>query len=340
MHRIAALARNEAAWIGLAWLLVAAGDTRRRGPAWVIRVVGSAGAVALLVFGPWLIRDWLTYGTPLPGQAISNAFSLAGYDIFAWQDPPTLTRYLAAGAATLVSQRVDALDHNLVSVLLVPGFPISLIGMVTLPWVGRNRSLRPILAASLLIFLITTLFFPVATTWGTFLHAAVPALVLLLVAGLLALDAGLAWLGRRLGWERPIAWLGPLFGAVSALAFTALAVPAYGTGAGNVLASYSGLGQRLVEAGAPLAKDVPVIVSHPMWYAEATGSLAIGLPDESVASILDLARHFGARLVVIDGDYAGWTARLTSDPDRACLARVGLAPVDADPFAVYEISCP
>src|SRR5437762_9964632 len=28
-------------------------------------------------------------GSPLPGQAVSNAFSVTGFDIFAFQDPPT-----------------------------------------------------------------------------------------------------------------------------------------------------------------------------------------------------------------------------------------------------------
>ncbi len=86
--------------------------------------------------------------------------------------------------------RIEGLWHNLGSVLLFPGFPISFIGLVALPWQARGRTLRPLLLLSLITFLVTSLVFPVATTWGTFLHAAGPFHVLLVISALLALDAG------------------------------------------------------------------------------------------------------------------------------------------------------
>ena len=36
--------------------------------------------------------------------------------------------------------RVEGLWHNLGTVLLLPGFPISLIGLAALPWQGRDRA--------------------------------------------------------------------------------------------------------------------------------------------------------------------------------------------------------
>ena len=60
-----------------------------------------------LVFGPWAIRDWAVFGNPLPGQALANALSITGFDIFAWNDPPTLARYLAIGPARLIELRLD-----------------------------------------------------------------------------------------------------------------------------------------------------------------------------------------------------------------------------------------
>ena len=94
---LAALTRNEAIWLGR--LRVA--DPRPGAPG-RLRLVVAAGAVALLVFAPWMIRDWLVFGSPLPGQAVANAFSVTGFDIFAWNDPPTLSRYLAVGPARLI----------------------------------------------------------------------------------------------------------------------------------------------------------------------------------------------------------------------------------------------
>jgi hypothetical protein len=338
---VAYLSRNEAAWIGLAWLLIAARCYRGRGVWAVVGPVAVAGFVALLVMSPWLIRCWLTFGSPLSGQAALNALSLSGFDIFAWADRPTLARYLAAGAGTLVDQRVGAFGHNLVDVLLVPGFPLSLLGLVSLPWFGRARTLGPVLLLSLLTFGATTLLFPVATTWGTFLHAAIPALVLLLVLGIAGLDAGIAVIGRRRRWTRPVAWLGPLFAGFGALLFMSVGIPAYAAQARSIEASYSALPARFAALGDPLDPAVPVISDHPIWLAEADRVRALALPDEPVSSVLEIARTFGARYVVLDGVAGGWPARLATDLDSHCLVPVALPDAGAapDPFRVYRVAC-
>ena len=80
----------------------------------------------------------------------------------------------------------------------------------------------------MITFLITSLVFPVATTWGTFLHAAGPFHVLLVISALLALDAGLARLGSRMGWTRPVAWLGAMLGIFASILFSAALLPTFG----------------------------------------------------------------------------------------------------------------
>ena len=208
---LAALTRNEALWIGLAWAVVA-WRIPNLDRATRARLIGVVAVVAGLVFLPWAVRDWIVFGSPLPGQAAANALSVTGSDIFAWNDPPTLARYLAVGPGRLVQMRIDGFIHNLVSVLLLPGVPIAVIGLLALPWQARDRALRPLVLVSAVTFTVTTLLFPVSTTWGTFLHAAGPVQVLLVIAALLALDAGIARLGAWRGWTRPVAWLGALLG--------------------------------------------------------------------------------------------------------------------------------
>ena len=112
---------------------------------------------------------------------MSNALSVTGFDIFAWNDPPTLSRYLAEGPARLLSMRVEGIGHNLFTVLLLPGIPASFVGLIALPWFFRLRALQPLVLLSITTFLVTSLLFPVSTTWGTYLHAAGPAHVLLIV---------------------------------------------------------------------------------------------------------------------------------------------------------------
>jgi hypothetical protein len=344
---LAALTRNEAAWLGVAWAIVA---WRLPALPFVTRVrsVAVAGLVALLVFAPWMLRDWIEFGSPLPGQAAANALSVTGFDIFAWNDPPTLTRYLAVGPARLLEMRVDGFIHNFVTVLFLPGVPLSLIGLVALPWAMRVRVLLPLVLVSLTTFLVTTLAFPVATTWGTFLHAAVPFHVLLVISGLLALDGLIARVGVYRGWTRPVAWLGPTLGLAGSILFTVVVLPTFGDGSRATANQYAELGRRMASVGEPLdGRPDPVISNFPIWLAEAGDVHGLALPNEPPADVLDLAQTFDARLLILVGEEHGqWPSVLdTGAPGSECFETLDLGPgpAEGDPLGsvtVYRIVCP
>ena len=349
---LTALTRNEAVWLGLAWAVVAwrSGDprpSRAERP----RLIGVAAVVAFLVFAPWMVRDWIQFGSPLPGQAAANALSVTGFDIFAWNDPPTVSRYLAVGPARLLEMRVEGFTHNLFSVLVLPGLPISIIGLLALPWQWRGAALRPLVLVSAMTFLVTTLIFPVSTTWGTFLHASGPVNVLIVLSALLALDAGIARLGARLGWTRPVAWLGPLLGVFGSLLFSLTLLPSFASGTESSSALYTELGRRMAIAGEPLGPDAdPVIANFPIWMAWAERVDSLALPDETPEDVLSLAAAFpGTHLLVIAGDDHGdWPAILDTDaPGTECYTPFDLGPpapgVASDPLEdvhVYVIGCP
>jgi hypothetical protein len=342
---LAGLTRNEAIWLGLIWLVVA----WRAGQ---LRLAVAAGAVALLVFAPWMIRDWLVFGSPLPGQAIANAFSVTGTDIFAWNDPPTLSRYLAVGPARLLEMRVEGLSHNLLTVLLLPGVPLSVIGLLALPWQGRDAAIRPVVLLAVTTFLVTSLIFPVATTWGTFLHAAGPFQVLIVLSALLALDAAIARLGARLGWTNPVAWLGPALGIFGSALFSAVLLSGFASGARDTANQFAELERRMDAIGHPLdATAGPVLTNFPIWLAETSRIPSLALPDESPSDVLDLARQpefAGTHLVIlIGGDHGRWPDVLqTPVADTACFKELDLGPGPAgitDPLRdtrVFEIVCP
>ncbi len=238
---------SPSAWAALAWWQAPSGEREPR--AVRARLVLVPAAVAVVVVAPWLIRQAITFGSPLPGQAITNAWAITGLEIFAWKEPATLAAYLAAGPAVWLGDRVGGFLHNLVSVLVLPGMPIAAVGLAGLPWVARSRTLRLLVVSAVATFAITTLAFPVQTTWGTYLHASVPADVLIIISGLAALDAALAWIGRRRAWTRPVAWLGPLFAGAGALLFLGLGIPAYGANAAATEASYASLPARFAALG-------------------------------------------------------------------------------------------
>jgi len=350
---LAALTRNEAIWLALVWAWLAwrlattltrspATASRSGGSRWAAwaRLAGVPAIVALAVFAPWAIRDWLTFGTPLPGQALVNALSLRGSDIFAWSHPPTVADYLLAGPGALIALRVTGLEHNLVSVLLLLGTPISAIGLVALPWTARGRVLRPLVLFSVITFLLTTLLFPVSSTWGTFQHAAGAIEVLLGVSAVLALDAIIERVGRIRGWTRPVAWLGPALTISGGLLLTAVLLPLEGQNGRDTAARFEALPPALAAAGVPLSETGPVITDTPIWLAEETRHEALALPDEAPATVLDLAHHFGATLLIVQSDNGGqWPeAAGSSAADASCFSPVSVPNLAG--VAVFRITCP
>ena len=348
---LGALTRNETVWLAviwaaMAWLMVRGSAVLR------LRLIGVAAVVALLIFAPWAYRDLVVLGSPLPGQAVTNALYLSGFDIFAWNHPPTLARHLAIGPAALIELRVAGLTHNLFNVLVFLGIPVSVIGLVALPWQARGVALRPLLWISLIMFFVTSLLFPAATQWGTFLHAAGPVHVLLVISAVLAIDGGLARLGRRMGWTNPIAWLGTALGVGASLLFSMALLPSFGAGSHGTQDLYVELGARMAAIDRPLDSTAgPVITNFPIWMAEAERISSLALPDESPEDVLDLARRLPGThlLVLISPQGEHWPGDLVKGvPGSECFRPVDLGPpisapsgVDLlDDVQVYDIVCP
>jgi hypothetical protein len=346
---LAALTRNEAIWLALTWAILAwrvMGTTVRER----LTLIGVPALVALAVFSPWAIRNLVMFDTVLPSQTLTNALSVTGFDIFAWNDPPTLARYLAVGPERLLSMRAEGLGHNLFNVLLLLGLPVGAVGLLALPWQARDRAVRPLLLVSAITFLVTSLAFPVATTWGTFLHAAGPGHVLLVLSCLLALDAGIARIGRWRGWTRPVAWLGPALGLFGSALFSLVFIPAYGADSRLTEDQYTAIEQRMAAVGEPLDSGGPVITNFPIWLSEATGAQALALPAESPGDVLDLAASFPGtrRLIVIGNEHEEWPAVLDTDgPGTECFEELQIEPPAGDsqerllePVRAFVIGCP
>jgi len=307
---LAALTRSEAVWLALTWAVAAwlwtSADRRRR-----IFLIGLPAVVAVLVVAPWLMRDWLVFGTPLPGQSAVNAIFVHSTDVFAYRDAPTVGRFLAEGPAGLAGIYAGGVANDFFSVLLIPAFPVGLVGLAALPWVGRRRALRPLVLVSVFTFVATSLMFPVATQSGTYLHASEAALVLAAVCCLVVLDQAIVRIGRIRHWTRPVAWLGPAFAMAAAAPLCFVSVNAVAGQASYTSARFETLAVAMAGAGVPLDNSSPVITDTPIWLAEAARVRTLALPEESPASVLDLANRFGARLVVVrDGTERQWPAIL------------------------------
>jgi hypothetical protein len=334
---LTALTRNEALWLAIVWAVLAWRATSPAGR-WTRRLraaaplIGIPALVSIAIYLPWLVRDALVFGNPLPGQALSNALFLDGRDVFAWLEPPTLERYLNAGLGTLLGLRVTGFLHNLGSVLLLLGMPISALGLIGLPWTARVRALGPLVGFAVVTFLVATLVFPVATTWGTFLHAAGAIHVLILISALLVLDRIVERVRISREWTRPVAWLGPAAAIAGSLLLTVALIPPEGNAGRDIQARYAALPGALAQAGAPLPTDgSPVITDFPIWLATEDGVHTLALPNERQAEVLDLATRFGAKLLIVDANNEGlWPEVLDpEEPGSECFKPIDL-PVNLD----------
>jgi hypothetical protein len=352
---LAALTRNEAvwyalAWAGVAWVVAGRVSARPAARARIVpyaRLLAAPALVAIACYLPWAARQWATFGTPLPGQAVANAFSRTGTDIFAWNDKPTLGAWLAQGPAKLLADRVEGFVHNVWTVLLLPALPVGPIGLIGLPWILRSVVLRPLLIGATCTFLSATLLFPVSTTWGTFLHAAGPVHVLLVASAMAGLDALVARVGARRGWGPGSAALAPAAVVVFALPMLWLTVTGIGRVATETERRYAELARTTEAAGVPLAANAPVISDFPIWLAESGRLGTLALPQETPADVLDLARTFDARLLVVsvEPSHGVWPGILDEGgPSAECFVPVPEATVRADDGServrVYRIACP
>ncbi|HEX7497314.1 MAG TPA: hypothetical protein VF344_02470, partial [Candidatus Limnocylindrales bacterium] len=322
---LAALTRSEAIWLGLSWAAVAwfwtPGSRRRR-----IALIVTPAIVAGLVFAPWLARNAIVFGSPLPGQTISNAFFIHDYDVFAYQSQPSLAAYLDQGPAAILSQHLGGIAHNLINVVIIPAFPVGILGLLALPWTGRRRALRPLVLTAVLTFSATSLLFPVATTSGTFLHAAGATYVLLAISCLVALDVFLVLVGRLRHWTRPVAWIGPGLAIAAILPLCIVTVTTVSGQADDVRTRYEALPAAMARAGIPLDTDGPVITDNPIWLAESTRVRALALPQESPDAVLALAHRFGAKILIVREDGAKWPAVLVDGGTAAlCFQEVPLS---------------
>jgi len=323
---LAYLSRHEAIWFGLVFVGLCAAAGRLEP-----RRLASVAVGGLLVVGPWLLRNAVAFGTPLPGQALDNILLTYNEQIFAFADQPTIDAFLARGVPAILANIVAGAAHNLVEVLLLSGLPVGAAGLLATAYLAVRQgallksSLGALLLCGAAVFAVTSLLFPVATLWGTFQHAAGPLLVGLAVAAVLAGDRLVEWIGRRRGWRNGNAWLAPLGLVVVAAVLAGHQVLVV---AGQALASRQ---QIAALAGAVMAQPearsgaMPLLITdRPIWLSEATGLPAAALPREPAQSVLALAEqvHEGPALVVLsDGRL---DPRLRGGGHAACLVERSL----------------
>lgn len=230
--------------------------------------------------------------------------------------------------------------------LILPAMPIGLIGLLSVVALRRSAPLREmtalrcLLVAGAITYLVTSLLFPVATLWGTFLHASGPLVVGLIVVACLGADAAVAAIGHRRAWQHGNAWLAPVAMLAIALPFAALQV---GIVAGQAMSQQArveavaaalALHPELMTATAAAAgpaRQAVLISDRPIWLAESLGRPVAALPDEPPASVARLAADFGTSLVVVLDERGRYPAAFLGPEGGHCLAepQTSIGPLDS-----------
>lgn len=317
------LSRQEAVWLAVAycWMLARTRhgwiSTAHPAPWWRSATWDRLAPVVVggaLLTVPWLLRQWLSFGSPLPGQALQNALQVRGSDIFAYLDQPTLARYLAQGLGPLLGSRIDAVTYQLTVTLLLAAFPVGCLGIAGVVLLRREPALRPptalhaLLVSGAITFCVTALVFPVATLWGTYRHDAGPLLVACIVLAVLVMDRAVGWLGRLRHWQRPSFWLGPIVILAAAVVPSMAMVQVTASRTADLATRMSALTTMLdsepdVTPGSSdtdlPAASAALMSDQAIYLAWTIRRPTIALPDEPIDSVLRLADRFGVRTLVL-----------------------------------------
>jgi hypothetical protein len=287
--------------LALPRLWAESGQGKRR-CAWLATVALVLGGY-LLVMGPWFLRNWQVFGTPLPGSGASTMFLTTYDDMFAYDRPLTLQGYLDWGWDEILKSKAQALWMNLqrlwVENLLIFLLPFSTLGLWGL---RRERLLWPFFLYLPLLFGAMTFVFTFPGARGGLFHSGGALLPFFFAAAGPGLEVMLRWAARRLrGWHVRRAWRVFAIGLVGlAVLVTALAL----WRAGVYNGAWNQQDQGYAEVGIWLDEQdsgqAVVLVGNAPGFTWHTGHMALAIPNEPLETILDVADRYGARHVVLD----------------------------------------
>jgi hypothetical protein len=320
----------------------AASNADRRRSRWTTRGALLVVAGYLLAMGPWFVRNWGVFGTPLPGAGTRTLFLTSYDDMFAYGRPLTLKHYLDWGWAAILSSKWEALLLNLqrlwVEGLLIFLLPFTFVGL----WrFRRERLLWPFLLYLPLLFVAMTLAFTFPGARGGLYHSGAALLPFFFAAAGPGLETMLWAAARRFqGWHVKQAWKVFSAGLVVLAAFvTVLALWRGGVLSGD----WNRRGQAYDEIGRWLAQEgqapgAVVMVGDAPGFTWHTGHPAIAVPNEPLETVVLIAHRYDARFLVLDASRPRTTDALYAGEvtDPRLVLRYAAGP-DERPSLLYEV---
>ncbi len=296
--------------VGL-WLWLLAGPRRSwRQPAWLV-------AGYLLMMGPWLARNLVVLGRPLPTAGTQTIFLTQYDDLFAYGRQFNLAGYVAWGAGNIVRSKLEALWLALQTFLAVSGL-VFLAPFILLAWIGWGRRpgwplLRPLTWASLGLLALLALVFTFPSGRGSVLHASAALWTWMMALAAVGIGRAVDWAAARRTHWRP-ARAGPVFAGMFVV--VALVISLITSGAHPLRDDEARILEEFAAALPP--GSIVMLPDAPMYFYH-TGNPAINVPNEPPAVLLEVARRYGAGYLVLDSGYPHPLAGVYEDtaPDPA-----------------------
>jgi hypothetical protein len=300
---------------GMLWLALALGALiiQRRGKNIFLALLGY-----LLIMTPWMIRNWLAFGS-ISAPGTQHTLFLTNYDdTFAY--PPdilNLDYLLRSGWQAIIAARLWSLQQNLLNAFGSQGAiiltPFILIGI----WQKRSDvRIRLGVIAWALLFVVMSFVFPFAGARGGFFHSGAALQPLWWALAPLGLDRVIDAIRSR-GWFDRHAYkifrIG-LIGICAMLTFAMIYIRVIAPGWGGEVERYSQVEQVLISNGA--AADDTVIAANPPGYFAATQRSAIALPTSGEDSIWLVSEKFNARYLVLEETSVPQNAKAIYDNPR------------------------
>jgi hypothetical protein len=285
---------------------------------------GCVVAGYLLVMGPWILRNWVTFGSLLSPGGLRTLW-LTEYDqLFAYPAAQlTFKHWWASGFSQILQARFWALGINLQRILAEQGMiiltPLILLGL----WHLR-KDLRVVagLWGWLLTFVMMTFIFPFAGARGGLFHSCAALQPLFWAVTPVGLDICLEWGARKRNWDPPKA--GSVFG------FALVAVTAFFTVVvffQNVIGpdpsrplwtqsqwKYAKIESELQKLGAS-SDDVVMVKNAPGYYL-VSNRPGVAIPYGDEKTLVEAATRYGVSYILLEADHPEGLQSLYENPEK------------------------
>lgn len=323
------LARSDGIlWLVLTFLLIAAHFWMGEGPrlskpktvSTLINLSFALGGF-LLIMLPWYLRNIVVFGAPM-SISTRRAFWLTDYyQTFIYPASQlTFQNWLASGWNAILALRVSAFQRALYNIVVVQGVFILIPFILLGAWKLRSNSqVRLGLVAWVLLIFAFTVVFPMAGVRGSYYHAVSALQPLLWVLAPVGLDVLVQKMQSWKSFQLPkldLILQATLVLIVCLISYSSVNALVIANGWQRGELTYPKVEKFLLQQN--IQPSEPVMVINPPGYTMMTARPAIVFPYGGEDAILDVARKFNAKFIVLKQDPVNLSAHfnaLYNQPD-------------------------